>query len=132
MRSLLQRRKLLLENTRSLSFSLPMSAIMMWFSGSSIQIFSVMMTGTLFWTPIKALLSFPSGVFGNLDTPATHSRLAMPKLVFVLCQLLSIVLGVIKLQWMGYTPVGKQTFLIVIDCCLQQGVIGLLGKCMTR
>jgi ER membrane protein complex subunit 4 len=99
-----QSRELILSlNKMKLRTSLPMSAVMMWFSGSSIQIFSVMMTGTLFWSPLKALSSFPSGVFGNLETATTRSRLLMPKAIYVLCQLLSIVLGVIKLQWMGYS-----------------------------
>lgn len=84
--------------------SLPMSAIMTWFSGSSIQIFSVMMTGTLFWSPIKVLFGHPFTVFANLDTPGTHDRLLMPKVVFVVGQLLSILLGVVKLQYMGLLP----------------------------
>lgn len=83
--------------------SLPMSAIMTWFSGSSIQIFSIMMTGSLFWTPLKVLMD-PFVVFKNLDTEETHARLLMPKLVFVLGQILSIVLGIVKLQYMGLLP----------------------------
>lgn len=84
--------------------SLPMSAIMTWFSGSSIQIFSVTMTGSLFWTPLKVLSSDPLSVFKSLDNEATHDRLNMPKLVFIIGQLASILLGVIKLQYMGLLP----------------------------
>ncbi|ORY83625.1 hypothetical protein BCR37DRAFT_339619, partial [Protomyces lactucae-debilis] len=84
--------------------ALPMSAIMTYFSGSSIQIFSVMMTASLFWTPLKVLASAPTEVFNSLDTPGTHARLGLPKAVFILGQLLSIVLGMIKLQYMGLLP----------------------------
>ncbi|CCG80963.1 Putative uncharacterized protein [Taphrina deformans PYCC 5710] len=84
--------------------SLPMSAIMTWFSGSSIQIFSVMMTGSLFWTPLKVLFSNPFAVFTSLDNEATHDRLFFPKVVFVIGQLLSIALGLVKLQYMGLLP----------------------------
>jgi hypothetical protein len=84
--------------------ALPMSAIMTYFSGSSLQIFSVTMTASLFWTPLKVLASSPTEIFNPLDTPGTHARLSMPKLVFIIGQLLSIVLGMIKLQYMGLLP----------------------------
>lgn len=90
--------------------SLPMSAIMTWFSGSSIQIFSIMMTGSLFWTPIKILMD-PFAPFKPLETEKTHDRLWMPKMVFLLGQVLSIVLGIIKLQYMGLLPTTSSDWL---------------------
>ena len=61
------------------------------------------MTGSLFWTPLKVLMD-PFTVFAQLDNEGTHDRLLMPKAVFILGQILSIVLGIVKLQYMGLLP----------------------------
>ena len=92
--------------------ALPMQLVMSYFSGSSIQIFSIMMTGSLFMSPIKQLASAaPLGGFDALDTPSTHDRLTLPKIVFVVGQLLTILLGVVKLQYMGLLPTTKSDWL---------------------
>lgn len=84
--------------------SLPMQAVMSYFSGSSIQIFSILMAGSLFWGPLKVLLSHPLAVFAPLDDANTHDRLFLPKVVFIAGQVLSIALGLVKLQYMGLLP----------------------------
>lgn len=38
-----------------------MNAFMLWMSGNGVQIFSVMITGMLFFQPIKALMGIDSG-----------------------------------------------------------------------
>ena len=41
--------------------NIPMNAFMLWMSGNGVQIFSVMITGMLFFQPIKALMGLDSG-----------------------------------------------------------------------
>ncbi|BFZ53824.1 hypothetical protein PYCC9005_000855 [Savitreella phatthalungensis] len=91
--------------------ALPMQLVMAYFSGSSIQIFSIMMTATLFWSPVKMLASEPLAAFAPFETPATHDRLGMPKLVFILGQLVTIALGMAKLQYMGLLPTTSSDWL---------------------
>jgi hypothetical protein len=40
-----------------------MNAFMLWMSGNGVQIFSVMITGMLFFQPIKALMGIDSGKY---------------------------------------------------------------------
>lgn len=110
--------------------SLPMSCVMTYFSGSSIQIFSVMMTYSLFSGPLTILLSSPTKPFDVLrDQQGTASgeekdrrreggegskegdTLWMQKLVFVVGQLACLVLGVVKLQYMGLLPTATSDWL---------------------
>ncbi|KAG4302176.1 hypothetical protein PCANB_001387 [Pneumocystis canis] len=89
---------------------LPMSALMAYMSGNSVQIFSLIMTFMLFWNPIKSISNL-NAIFLHLESPKTHSKLFFPKLSFVLIQLITIVLGLIKMQWMGLLPITKSDWL---------------------
>jgi hypothetical protein len=40
-----------------------MNAFMLWMSGNGVQIFSVMITGMLFFQPIKALMGIDGGKY---------------------------------------------------------------------
>ncbi len=83
--------------------SLPMSAIGMWMTGNSLQIFSIFMVWTLFKTPVQALLGM-QGNFARFESEGTKGRLWMVKLVFVVCNLLALGLGVYKVDKMGLLP----------------------------
>jgi ER membrane protein complex subunit 4 len=103
-----------------------MNVVMMYMSGSSIQIFSIMMTGMLFLTPygpplsvflngklifrIKALMVF-NQPFIPLESPSTHSRLLQVKLVYLLMQLVILAMGVYKVWIMGLLPTSGSDFL---------------------
>ncbi|CCJ28760.1 unnamed protein product [Pneumocystis jirovecii] len=89
---------------------LPMSAIVAYMSGNSVQIFSLIMTFMLFWNPIKSI-SNVNAIFVHLESPTTHSKLFLPKLSFILIQLITISLGLIKMQWMGLLPITKSDWL---------------------
>lgn len=83
--------------------SLPMNAIMMYMSGNSLQIFSVMMTFMLFMNPIKALFSV-GATFEKFENERTKGRLITVKLAYVALQLVTIALGIWKVNGMGLLP----------------------------
>lgn len=91
---------------------LPMTAFMMYMAGNSLQIFSVTMTGMALLGPIKALSQLVQGrVFNALETSGTQSRLMTPKLVFGVLQIVALLLGVLKMQWMGLLPTTRSDWL---------------------
>ncbi|CBQ71812.1 conserved hypothetical protein [Sporisorium reilianum SRZ2] len=81
--------------------SLPMNAIMLYMSGSGVQIFSMMAVGMLITGPLKGISSMNSS-FDRLSSPG--QSLLLPKVLFVLCQLAAIALGLYKCWSMGLLP----------------------------
>ncbi|KAJ6108523.1 ER membrane protein complex subunit 4 [Penicillium sp. IBT 18751x] len=77
------------------SKQLPMNGIMMYMSGNSLQIFSIMMVFMLFKGPIQGLIN-TNAVFAKYETPTTRGRLLAVKAVYVLMQLLLLALGIWK------------------------------------
>ncbi|KAF9187897.1 hypothetical protein BGZ51_000992 [Haplosporangium sp. Z 767] len=99
---------------------LPMQAFMLWMSGNSVQIFSVAITAMLMFSPIRALMNM-SQVFERYETPSPvkvafmDSKLALPKLAFVAMQILTILLGMWKLNSMGLLPTSHSDWLAFLD-----------------
>lgn len=85
------------------SKQLPMQAIMMYMSGNSLQIFSIMMVLMLFKGPIQGLIN-TNAAFAKYESPSTRARLVGVKAVYVLMQLLLLALGVWKVNGMGLLP----------------------------
>lgn len=85
------------------SKQLPMQAIMMYMSGNTLQIFSIMMVLMLFKGPIQGLIN-TNAAFAKYETPTTKARLVGVKAVYVLMQLLLFALGVWKVNGMGLLP----------------------------
>ena len=83
--------------------ALPMNAIMMYMSGNTLQVFSIMMVFMLFKNPIQALLQTKQ-VFTRFETEGTRGRLWLVKLTYVLMNLLAFGLGVWKVNGMGLLP----------------------------
>ncbi|RPB23710.1 hypothetical protein L211DRAFT_808627 [Terfezia boudieri ATCC MYA-4762] len=83
--------------------SLPMNFIMMYMSGNTLQIFSIMMVWMLFQNPIRALANMGS-TFRRFDNERTHKRLWAVKFVFVLMQFVALGVGVWKVNGMGLLP----------------------------
>ncbi|KAF9431995.1 hypothetical protein BGZ76_011443 [Entomortierella beljakovae] len=99
---------------------LPMQGFMLWMSGNSVQIFSVAITAMLMFSPIRALMSM-SQVFERYETVSPvkvsfmDSKLALPKLTFVAMQILTIMLGMWKLNSMGLLPTSHSDWLAFKD-----------------
>lgn len=82
---------------------LPMSAIGMYMTGNSLQIFSIFMLYQLFKNPIQAVLN-TNVQFSRLESDGTKAKMLLVKLVFVLTNCLSIAMGIYKIDAMGLLP----------------------------
>ncbi|CAO0799239.1 unnamed protein product [Mucor circinelloides] len=93
--------------------SIPMNAIMIYMSGTSLQIFTVMVTAMLFFSPVKAIMTTQQ-TFSRFESDTTTSTtsgkaqpkvdLMMPKLTFIGLHIVTILLGVYKVNAMGLLP----------------------------
>ena len=79
------------------------TAFMLWMSGSSIQIFSIMVTGMALINPIKAIISTNSTF--TVFEKEKEIDLKLAKLMFISFQILSLLVGVYKTYTMGLLPV---------------------------
>lgn len=80
-----------------------MNAVMMYMSGNTLQIFSIMMVFMLFKNPIQGLLQ-TNQVFTKFETEGTRGTLWMVKAVYVLMNLVALGLGIWKVNGMGLLP----------------------------
>ena len=83
--------------------SLPMTAIMMYMSGNSLQIFSIMMVVMAFKNPLMGLMN-TNQAFERFYTDSIAGQLLQVKLVYVACQLVALGVGVWKINNMGLLP----------------------------
>ena len=79
------------------------TGLMLWMSGTSIQIFSIMMTGMALINPIKAIATTNQQFarFANED----GVQLSLPKLIFISLQLVSLAMALYKCYLMGLLPI---------------------------
>ncbi|KAI8991330.1 hypothetical protein BDF20DRAFT_909124 [Mycotypha africana] len=88
--------------------SIPMNAIMIYMSGTSLQIFTVMVTAMLFFQPIKAIMSVQE-TFSRFESTGKAKTLPgadllTPKLTFIGLHLVTILMGIYKVNAMGLLP----------------------------
>ena len=93
-----------------------MNAIMMYMSGNSLQIFSIMMVFMLFKGPIQGLIN-TNTVFAKFDTEGTRAKLLGVKAIYVVMQLVLLCLGVWKVNAMGLLPYVLSAFLPYEGLC---------------
>ncbi|PKS05885.1 hypothetical protein jhhlp_007716 [Lomentospora prolificans] len=89
---------------------LPMTAIMMYMSGNSLQIFSIMMVWMAFKNPIMGLAS-TNQAFARFESDTNRSQIVPIKLVYVAMQILSLGVGVWKINSMGLLPTTRSDWL---------------------
>jgi hypothetical protein len=110
-----------------------MNAFMLWMSGNSVQIFSILITSMLLYNPIKSVLqvnelfdrfednegeerkvdfSADTGISGLLGM---SNPFLLPKIAFVAVQLLSLGLGVWKMGSMGLLPTSASDWLAFLE-----------------
>ena len=82
---------------------LPMTAIMMYMSGNSLQIFSIMMVLMAFKNPVVGLMA-TNQAFEKFESEGTKQKLLLVKTVYVAMQVLALALGVWKVNGMGLLP----------------------------
>jgi hypothetical protein len=91
------------EVAKSPTKQLPMTAIMMYMSGNTLQIFSIMMVFMAFSNPIKALMA-TNDAFSKFESEKNKGTLWQPKAVYILLQLVALGLGIWKINGMGLLP----------------------------
>jgi hypothetical protein len=82
---------------------LPMTAIMMYMSGNSLQIFSIMMVFMAFKNPIMGILS-TNQAFERFESERNRGAILQVKLAYVAMQIVALALGVWKVNAMGLLP----------------------------
>ncbi|KAL6881117.1 hypothetical protein J3F83DRAFT_33477 [Trichoderma novae-zelandiae] len=90
---------------------LPMTAIMMYMSGNSLQIFSIMMVFMAFKNPIVGLMA-TNQAFERFRTDSNAGQILQTKLVYVAMQLLALAVGVWKINSMGLLPTTRSDWLM--------------------
>ena len=83
--------------------ALPMNAVMMYMSGNSLQIFSIMMVFMLFKNPIQSLMQ-TNQAFTRFETEGTRRTIWLTKAAYVAMNLVALALGVWKVNGMGLLP----------------------------
>ncbi|TID23356.1 transmembrane protein 85 [Venturia nashicola] len=89
---------------------LPMSAIGMYMTGNSLQVFSIIMVFMLFKTPITQVLAIQP-TFSRFETEGTKPKMLLVKIVYILCNALSLALGIYKVNQMGLLPTTRSDWL---------------------
>jgi ER membrane protein complex subunit 4 len=97
-------------NTMAIAYSpgksLLTTAFMLWMSGTTIQIFSMMTTGMALINPIKAIMSMDQ-IFSKFD----GIDLKLAKLIYVSLQLLAVGIALYNCQRMGLLPITSADWL---------------------
>lgn len=83
--------------------SLPMTFIMMYMSGNSLQIFSIMMVFMAFKTPIGGLMS-TNQAFERFQTETNSAQILQTKLLYIVMNLVALGVGLWKINGMGLLP----------------------------
>ncbi|KAJ7063603.1 DUF1077-domain-containing protein [Mycena amicta] len=110
-----------LKEKRALDFAiapakqLPMQAFMLYMSGSGVQIFSIGIVFMLLLSPFKNIAgmneAFAQFAPSTAANPKALKTLPGQKFVFVLCNILTLVVGLWKCRSMGLLPVGTGDWL---------------------
>ncbi|TPX39973.1 hypothetical protein SeLEV6574_g06884 [Synchytrium endobioticum] len=96
--------------------SIPMNGFMLYMSGNSVQIFSILITVMMFWSGIKGIMGANS-VFANFHVavrrgnPLLSDPVLLPKLAFVGMQLVVVAMGLYKCWAMGLLPTSHSDWL---------------------
>ncbi|KAF7562476.1 hypothetical protein G7046_g1654 [Stylonectria norvegica] len=90
---------------------LPMTAIMMYMSGNSLQIFSIMMVVMAFKNPLMGLMN-TSQAFERFQTPTNSAQMLQSKALYVAMQILALGVGVWKINAMGLLPTTQSDWLM--------------------
>ncbi|KAH7328287.1 hypothetical protein B0I35DRAFT_417066 [Stachybotrys elegans] len=90
---------------------LPMTAIMMYMSGNSLQIFSIMMVFMAFKNPLMGLIN-TNMAFERFQSEGNAGQILQTKLVYVAMQLLALAVGVWKVNAMGLLPTTRSDWLM--------------------
>ncbi|KAG8217189.1 hypothetical protein J3R82DRAFT_5271 [Butyriboletus roseoflavus] len=91
--------------------SLPMQAFMLYMSGGGVQIFSMGIVLMLLVTPIKNIAGMNAAFAPFMPTSTSPTALPLQKLTYILCNLLTLAVGLWKCRSMGLFPTGTGDWL---------------------
>ncbi|KAF8968322.1 hypothetical protein BDZ97DRAFT_428217 [Flammula alnicola] len=89
--------------------SLPMQAFMLYMSGGGVQIFSIGIVFMLLLSPFKAIAGINEAFAQyapSTKNPNSITTLPLQKIVYILCNLLTLGVGLWKCRSMGLLPTG--------------------------
>ncbi|ROW08069.1 hypothetical protein VPNG_06077 [Cytospora leucostoma] len=90
---------------------LPMTGIMMYMTGNSLQIFSIMMVFMAFKNPIMGLMA-TNQAFERFETDTNRAKMLQVKLAYVAMQLVALAVGIWKVNAMGLLPTTRSDWLM--------------------
>ncbi|CAJ2501921.1 Uu.00g047740.m01.CDS01 [Anthostomella pinea] len=90
--------------------SLPMTAIMMYMSGNSLQIFSIMMVYMAFKNPIMGLVG-TNQAFERFESDSNKAKIIQVKLAYIVMQCVALGVGIWKVNAMGLLPTTRSDWL---------------------
>ncbi|ORY59665.1 uncharacterized protein BCR38DRAFT_488684 [Pseudomassariella vexata] len=90
--------------------NLPMTAIMMYMSGNSLQIFSIMMVFMAFKNPIMGIVG-TNVAFEKFESDSNKGKMLQVKLAYVAMQVVALALGIWKINAMGLLPTTRSDWL---------------------
>ncbi|KAI9501048.1 hypothetical protein BX070DRAFT_229322 [Coemansia spiralis] len=97
--------------------TIPMQAFMAWMSGTSVSIFSILITGMILMTPVKTIMSVQQ-TFAPLERAGKSSGskldLTMQKAAFVAINIAGLLFGIYRLSIMGLLPTTTSDWLAFI------------------
>ncbi|KAF7359191.1 ER membrane protein complex subunit 4 [Mycena sanguinolenta] len=95
--------------------SLPMQAFMLYMSGSGVQIFSIGIVVMLLLSPFKNLAgmndAFAQFAPSTAKNPKSFLTLPLQKLVYIVCNVVTLAVGLWKCRSMGLLPMGTGDWL---------------------
>lgn len=95
--------------------SLPMTAIMMYMTGNTLQIFSIMMVFMAFKNPLVGLVA-TNQAFERFETESNKAKMVQVKLAYVAMQLVALAVGVWKINAMGLLPFVTSYLPLLKEC----------------
>ncbi|KAJ3342539.1 hypothetical protein HDU93_001925 [Gonapodya sp. JEL0774] len=97
--------------------AVPMNALMLWMSGSQLQIYSFMMLFMLFSNGVQGIAKVSQTFerFAVTQTGSNGDPVLLPKAIFVVLQLAVIGLGVWKMSSMGLLPTAQSDWLAFLQ-----------------
>ncbi|KAI2638130.1 hypothetical protein GGS21DRAFT_509909 [Xylaria nigripes] len=90
--------------------SLPMTFFMMYMSGNSLQIFSIMMVYMAFKNPIMGLVG-TNQAFERFESDTNKSKMLQVKLAYIAMQFVALAVGIWKVNGMGLLPTTRSDWL---------------------
>ncbi|KAI0401790.1 hypothetical protein F4802DRAFT_578413 [Xylaria palmicola] len=90
--------------------SLPMTFFMMYMSGNSLQIFSIMMVYMAFKNPIMGLLG-TNQAFERFESDTNKTKMLQVKIAYIAMQLVALAVGIWKVNGMGLLPTTRSDWL---------------------